>query len=115
MNPADGLKRANTDHGMDVRLVDPRDIGWESESMVFRVHFWKQAAAPPGTPHGLAGFESEEFEVRGAADVRDVLTWADTAAGTARTYTVYVVIADKAGESGIVRIAGVDPSTSGDR
>ena len=52
---------------MDVRRIDSRDTEWEIPSPPYRLHFWRQLA------HG--GYTSEEFELRGAVDVREVLRW----------------------------------------
>ncbi len=50
---------------MDVRPINPRDIDTEVEPR-YRVYFW---SADRG--------RSDEFELTGAADVRDALSWAE--------------------------------------
>lgn len=47
--------------------VDPRDGRWEVDRPVYRVYFWR--------PDGRA---CDEYELRGAADVTEVLEWART-------------------------------------
>jgi hypothetical protein len=49
----------------------------------YRVYFWRQLA------HG--GYESDEFELRDAVDVREVLGWAEEKA-EGRTFTLYVLV-----------------------
>jgi hypothetical protein len=87
---------------MDCRPVDPRDTRWELSSPVYRVYFWLRL------PQG--GYASDEFELRGASDVREVLSWAEQRAED-RTFTVYALV-DAPGERGLVQLAGVDPTAS---
>jgi hypothetical protein len=86
---------------VDARPVDPRDTHWEVSSPMYRVYFWRQR---PG------GYESDEFELRGAPDVREVLSWAEQRA-EGRIFTVYALV-DALGERGLVQVAGVDPTAS---
>jgi hypothetical protein len=87
---------------MEARPVDPRDTEWEVSCPTYRVYFWRRQ------PRG--GYASEEFELRGAADVRDVLRWAKKRAG-GRLVTIYAV-RDGADGRGLIRLAGVDPTVS---
>jgi hypothetical protein len=56
------------------------------------------------------GYHSEEFELSGASDVREVLGWAEEGAED-RTFTVYALVSCR-GELGLVQLAGVDPTAS---
>lgn len=51
---------------MEARPVDLRDTEWEVNAPTYRVYFWRQQ------PHG--GFAFDAFELRGAADVHEVLS-----------------------------------------
>jgi len=74
--------------------VDPRDQRWECDTPTYRVHFH-------------AGTTSDEYEVRGADDVHEVIRWAGSdPAG--RPYVLYVRV-DQDG-LGLVRLAGSDPN-----
>jgi hypothetical protein len=97
---------------MDVRLIDPRDTGWEITSPSFRVYFWEPQPPPPGFPDHPGGYHSAEYEVSDV-DVGEVLAWAETTATRGSTYTVYAVV-DHCGERGLVRLAGVDPTAAQD-
>jgi hypothetical protein len=64
---------------VDVRPVDPRDIDTEVEPS-YRVYFW---SADRG--------RSDEFELTGAADVREALSWAESQA-QGRDFELLVVV-----------------------
>ena len=81
----------------EVRPVDPRDTEWEISSPSYRVYFRRPLA------HG--GYMSDEFELRGAADVRAVLSWAEEKAD-GRMY----VLVGASGEGGLVKLAEVAPT-----
>jgi hypothetical protein len=74
---------------MEVHRTDPRDIGIELPSPVFRVYFWSRGMT-----------ESEEFEVTGAVDVRDVFEWAESNANN-RRYEVLAVADRPEGKMGV--------------
>jgi hypothetical protein len=95
---------------MDVRPVDPRDTAWEIDFPSYRIYFWEPQAAAPGVPQQIVGFRSNEFEVSGV-DVGEVLAWAEATKPPGSTYTIYAVI-EGAGERGLVRLAGVDPTAN---
>jgi hypothetical protein len=85
---------------VDIRPVDPRDIEWEASSPAYRVYFWREDSR--------GGYASEEFQLDGATDVHEVLTWvAENADG--RVLTVYALVEVEGGR-GLVRLAGVDPT-----
>lgn len=78
--------------------VDPRDITWEVEHPTYRVHFW--------THEGSA---CDEWRVTEAADVHEVLAWADQRVGEGRGYQVFVEVAPESG-LGLLRLRGSDPT-----
>lgn len=84
--------------------VDPRDTGWEIDSPSYRVYLWRARAG---------GYESEEFELSGVRDVGEAIAWAESAARSERTYTLYVLV-DQGDDRGLVRLLGVDPTAEGD-
>jgi hypothetical protein len=86
---------------MRIQHVDPRDIEWEIESPVYRVHFWEHPDAP-ASGDDLAPSRSDEYEISGAPTVRDVLKWAKMAA-RGRSCTIYVLV-DHAGTRGLVQV-----------
>jgi len=79
---------------VNVRSVDPRDVGWEIDRPSYRVHFHD----PTGT--------SYEYEVSDA-DAIEVLDWAETRRA-GRTYALYVCV--PCGDLGLVRLLGTDPN-----
>jgi hypothetical protein len=90
---------------MNVRPVDPRDIGVEFEPLAYRVYFWKVK----GTEFGVYG-TSYEYEISGAEDVAEAIEWANqNAAG--RTYTLYAVFMTE--EQSMIHLLGVDPTRHG--
>jgi hypothetical protein len=93
---------------VDVRPVDPRDTLWEIDSPSYRIYFWERQPPPPGAPE-LVGYHSAEFEASGVEDVGEVLAWAKETATAGATYTVYAVV-EFAGERGLVRLRGADPT-----
>ena len=94
---------------MDVRPVDPRDTVWEINTPSYRIYFWEPQAAAP-VPQQPVSYRSNEFEVSGV-DVGEVLAWAESTKPPGSTYAIYAVI-EGAGERGLVRLAGVDPTAA---
>lgn len=94
--------------------VDPRDTRWEIDQPIYRVYFWSRQAPPPGIGVEQVGYVAEEYRIRGATDVTDVLDWAQRTARADQTYCLYVEhVAD--GLLGLIRLAGVDPGLSADQ
>jgi hypothetical protein len=91
--------RVNLRH-LDARPVDPRDTRWEVSSPTYCVYFWRRVGG---------GYHSEEFQLSGASDVREVLGWAEERA-EGRTFTAYALVENALGEPGLVQLAGVDPT-----
>lgn len=91
---------------MEINTIDPRTHDWETERPRYRVYFWK--AVEPQGESGRVGYESNEYEITEAEDIREVLRWAGDTAGPDRTFTVYVVV-DHDG-TGLVHVAGTDPT-----
>ena len=92
---------------------DPRDCIWEEDRPTYRVYFWHQLPAPPGFPQDRVGYQCDEHRLVGATDVNEVLAWAEGKRQGDDTYTLYVevdVSQPAAGEVGLVRLAGVDPT-----
>jgi hypothetical protein len=85
---------------MEVRQADPRDISWEDQRPSYRVYFWDTNNV------------SSEHEVVGAADVDEVLRWAEAQHGD-RTFTAYLVVRN-GGQVGLARLRGTDPTRSED-
>lgn len=55
------------------------------------------------------GYGSDEHRLTGAADVYEVLTWANEAAQSGSTFTVYVEHVCE-GATGLIRLADTDPT-----
>jgi hypothetical protein len=89
---------------MKVRSVDPRDTEREEFIPVYRVYFWERLFLL-GVPPEQAGYKSEEYEIVSAADVREVLVWAEENAGSNRTFTVYAML-----DQCEIRLLGHDPT-----
>jgi hypothetical protein len=84
---------------VEVKPVDPRDTGWETDDPRYRVYFWKQQG--PGLM-----WSSDEWELTGA-DVESALAWA-RADEAGRQFVLYAVVRDSAG-LGMIRLLGDDP------
>lgn len=80
---------------VDETPVDPRDIEVEWAADTYRVYFWSRNGA-----------RCDEHEIS-AADVREVLAWADANAGD-RVPEVFVRH-DHPPQHGLIRIAGSRP------
>ena len=92
---------------MHVRLVDPRDTGWEVNEPVFRVYFWRELETP--VDGAEQAYASDEYEVTDA-DVREVISWADQQSA-GRTYTLHVLVPHPWPEElGLINLAGNDPT-----
>lgn len=93
---------------MDVRPIDLRDTEMEEYMPVYRVYFWERPSYP-GVPAELTGYKVDEYEIAGAADVREVLAWAEDNAGPNRTFTVYAMF-----DLCEIRLFGRDPTRASD-
>jgi hypothetical protein len=94
---------------MRVETVDPRDTLWEDNTPVYRVYFWSKALAPPEISPEKVGWRSDEYEIHDAADVHEVITWAQGPEHGGRAFTLYVSL-ERNGEPGLVHLARVDPT-----
>ncbi len=92
--------------------VDPRDTEWEAEEPVYRVYFWHQQLAPLGIAQQHMGYVCDEHRLRGAADVMEVIAWAEATARPEQTFTLYVEHL-QAGRPGLIHLAGSDPTDPG--
>jgi hypothetical protein len=93
-----------------INSVDPRDIEWEVDQPIYRVYFWHHPLALLGwTPQQHMGYHCDEYRVRDAKDVHEVLAWAQTTARPEQTITVYVEHLHQ-GSPGLIRLAGTDPT-----
>lgn len=92
---------------MIIEGVDPRDIEWEVDRPVYRVHFWHQPPAPPGIPRSQMGYHCDEHRVSGAEDVHEVVAWARVKARSDQTFTLYVEHSQD-GSPGLIQLAGKD-------
>ena len=83
---------------MDARPVDPRDITWEVDNPIYRVTFWR-----------MDGSASDEWRLADAANVLDVLAWADARLEAGWTYQVFIETSAARG-LGSLRLMGPNPS-----
>lgn len=88
--------------------VDPRDTDREDYNPVYRVYFWERGS-DPDIPDELMGSSSYSYELSRAADVREVLAWAEENAGPNRTFTVYAML-----DRCEIRLLGKDPTRASD-
>jgi len=80
---------------MKISSVDPRDVSWEQQDIVYRVYFKSND-----------GTASEEYELL-ETNVNDVLAWAKLEAPRRGTFVVYTCI-ECNGERGLLRLAESD-------
>lgn len=106
-----GLFAADEPYPVSVRTEseDPRDVTCEDERPVYRVYFWSRGQAPAEVPPEMVGYYCRENRVLDAADVHEVIAWADRTAEPNETYTLYVEH-QEAGRTGLIQLAGVDPT-----
>ena len=94
---------------MEISRIDPRTTTWQLTTPSYHVYFWTKGVGALGIPPDHVAAWSSEFEIRGAADVREVIDWAEQEAANERTYTLYALV-DRAGERGLVHLLGTDPN-----
>jgi len=70
--------------------IDPRDTAWEIDQPIYRVYFWSRQPAPPGIAAAQMGYVADEYRIRDATDVIEVLDWAQRTARTDQTFCLYV-------------------------
>jgi hypothetical protein len=87
---------------MKAARVDPRDVTREVDYPTYRVYFWTQG-----------GSASDEWRVTNAANVHEVLAWADGRVGDGRSYQVFVeATTEMEGQGlGLLRLCGADPTS----
>jgi hypothetical protein len=92
---------------IEARPVNPLDGRWEYSPTQYRVYFWRLTTGQiaPGRP---VIWGSDEYELKGAADVAEVLEWANSNA-EGRDFTAYAVI-DRGSDKGLVHVFGIDPT-----
>ena len=83
---------------MDIEPIDPRtDSRWETNPIHdYRVTFWRKGAA-------------YEFDVADAADVHEVIGWAEQEARSRGSTYLFARVNRGETERGLVWLAGVDP------
>lgn len=84
---------------MEVTPVDPRDVVWEVDRPTYRVYFW--------TSDGSA---CDEWRVRDAASILDVLAWADERVGQGHGFQAFVEVSTQSGLA-LLRLCGADPTS----
>ena len=94
---------------MKIERIDPRDSEWEDDRPAYRVYFWHQPPAPAGKRQGQVAYHSDEYRLRGAVDVHEVLTWAADTARPEQTFTLYIERVED-GSPGLIHLAGSDPT-----
>jgi hypothetical protein len=95
---------------MQVEGVDPRDVTWEINQPTYRVYFWGRGESPsPKIPGHVRGLYCRERRVLDAFDIHQVIAWANDEAEPNETYMLYIERTES-GETGLVRLAGTDPS-----
>lgn len=82
---------------MEVRTVDPRDIGVDRDADTYRVYFWSPDSG-----------RCDEYELVRPRDVHEVIQWAADNAG-GRVPEIFVRH-DHPPEHGLIRIAGRRPA-----
>lgn len=91
---------------MEISPIDPRDTAWELRDPTYRVYFWT-----------VPDSASYEWRITAAADVHEVIAWAEAERGE-RSYELFVEHVDRRAsetsewveEAGLIRIAGENPT-----
>jgi len=83
---------------------------WELSSPAYQVDFWTHLPLEsPDTPPEQVGYKQDAYLLIGAADVAEVLAWADDNAN-GRIAVVYAVIPEQGHGRGLVHLTGNDPT-----
>src|SRR5664279_4150668 len=96
---------------MIAEAVDPRFVSWEVEQPSYRVYIWHRPPGPPEVPKAQVGHRCDEYRLRDATDIREVLDWAHRTARPEQTFSIYVEHRDSDG-LGLIQLAGTNPSVS---
>lgn len=88
-----------------IALVDPRDTRWEVESPVYRVYFWHRPAGEPASGQEQMMWHCHEWRLTEAADVHEVLAWANGPEGRGRVFELFVEASHSDGLA-LLRLAG---------
>lgn len=99
---------------MMVEGVDPRTAQWEDDRPAYRVYFWHQPTAPADVDQAHIMWISDEYRITHAADVHEVVAWAEQRVRDDQHYTLYVE-ARASGTIGTLLLAGIDPTVPDDR
>jgi hypothetical protein len=91
--------------------ADPRDVSWEVEQPSYRVYIWHQPPAPSEVSKEQVGYRCDEYRLRDASDIGDVLDWAHRTARPEQTFSLYVEHRDSDG-LGLIQLAGTNPTVS---
>jgi hypothetical protein len=103
--------------------VEPRNIvehpfWWEARPRSYHVVFWQRPFIadddlPSGVRQDQIMWSSSEWDVSDAADVHEVVAWADAEARRRGSIsTLSALMTNDASEEGIVWLAGHDPSVA---
>ena len=102
---------------MDIRhsIRYPADTRWQVPAHHYYITFWTQEAAPAGVDQDVVGWTADMNEIPGAADVVEVVQWAESEALQRNAlYTIFARM--EFGESGpgpgLVWLAGHDPTVN---
>lgn len=75
-------------------------------------YFWHQPPAPPGVAHEPVMWHCDEYRLRDAIDVEEVLRWARGRARPDQTFILHVEHRDTTHGNGLLRLVGEDPTAA---
>ncbi len=96
---------------MHISRVDPRDVRWEAEPSAFRAYLWSRSVATDGEADTRQqAWRCDEWRITDVADVSELLGW--VRGQKAHQVVVYAETTNDAGEIGLIRLQGEDPTAS---
>jgi hypothetical protein len=83
---------------------------WGLSSPSYQVDLWTHLADQlPDTPPEKVGYKQDAYLLTGAADVTEVMAWADENAN-GRIVVIYAVVPDYGNGRGLIHLIGSDPT-----
>jgi hypothetical protein len=118
LGPACGKSPTKTNTDADTEAVitakylgrDEAYSTWGVPSPAYQVDFWTHLSdRSADMPAEKVGHKQDAYLLTGAADIREVMAWAEENAN-GRIVVVYAVIPDQARGRGLVHLSGTDPT-----
>lgn len=89
--------------------LDPRDQTLEVTVPVYRVYFWQRLEPLHDKPSHSRAYRLQAWRLVDAADLHEVISWAEARLAPGGCYQLFVERAESQG-MGLIRLSGIDPT-----